>query len=54
MTIDEWLEIGITSKFCSNPECQTHEMVPMTPEERAEFEEGGDPCIPVVRLWEQD
>jgi hypothetical protein len=26
----------------------------MTPEEEYEFEEGFDPCIPVVRIWFDD
>ena len=51
MTFDEWLELGILLKFCSEPECDTHGSPAMTKAERIEFEEGGDPCVPVVRLW---
>ena len=51
MTFLEWLEVGITSGFCAEPECDTHGGVPLTEEERQEFEDGGDPCITVTRLW---
>jgi hypothetical protein len=52
MDVHEWLQVGIKAGFCSEPVCQTHDGVPMTPEESEEFETG-DPCIPIVRLWEQ-
>ena len=50
MTQDEWLKIGIEEGFCSPPLCSTHDGMPMTEEEDADFEDGGDPCIPAVRL----
>jgi hypothetical protein len=50
-TFQAWLEMGISYGFCSEPVCDTHDGVPLTPEERNEFEEGYDPCIPSVRLW---
>ena len=50
MTQDEWLSFGIVHGYCSPLVCQTHDGVPMSEEEEAEFEDGGDPCIPVVRL----
>jgi hypothetical protein len=31
--------------------CQTHDGVPQTPEEDDAWEDGWDPCIPVLRLW---
>jgi hypothetical protein len=49
----EWIELGVLLKFCAEPECQTHGLVALTPEEHAEFEEGGDPCVPVLRLWHE-
>ena len=49
----EWIELGVLLGFCAEPECQTHGLVAMTAEESAEFEEGGDPCVPVLRLWHE-
>ena len=52
MTQWEWLTLGITAGYCSAPVCSTHDGVPMTAEEEAEVDDGGDPCVPVVRLLE--
>lgn len=45
-----WLNFGIDQHYISEPACNSHEGVPLYPEEEQEFEDGGDPCIPVVRL----
>lgn len=50
MTQDEWLTLGIERGFCGRPRCDTHDGADMTEEEKADFEDGGDPCICVVRL----
>lgn len=42
--------MGIGFGYCSEPVCDTHDVVPMTDEEGEQFEDGLDPCIPVVRL----
>lgn len=46
-----WLAVGVEKGWVAEGVCQTHNVVPMTEEEVADFEEGGDPCIPVVRVW---
>jgi len=48
---DEWLAVGEANKWVSGAVCSTHDSIPVTPEEDAEFEEG-DPCIHVLRLFE--
>ncbi len=48
---DEWLAIGKANKWVSDSVCSTHDSIPVTPDEDAEFEEG-DPCIHVLRLFE--
>jgi hypothetical protein len=50
----DWLDLGISNKWISNPFCNTHDGDPyMTQEEDEEWERGGDPCMPVVKLiWE--
>jgi len=53
MSRQDWLELGIAAGYCSEPECQTHNMIEMTEDEQAFFEDGGDPCVPVVRLWNE-
>lgn len=53
MTIVEWLRLGFREGWCSRPVCNTHDGVPMTPAEEAECEQGFDPCVHVVRLYEE-
>lgn len=50
----EWLEYGIENGFCSRVVCSTHDGLPLTDEEDAEFEDGYDPCVPAVRIWADD
>lgn len=48
---DKWLQMGITLGYCSEVACDTHDPVPLTPAEEADMEDGGDPCVPAVRLY---
>ena len=50
VTFDEWLAQGIEKGFCTESFCSTHDVAPMTQTEADEFDEGGDPCVHVVRL----
>jgi hypothetical protein len=53
MTQYEWLQYGIKHGFCSEIVCNTHDGLPSSGEEEdAEWEEGGDPCVPAVRIFE--
>ncbi len=50
-----WLQDGIEMGWITDPFCSTHDADPgMTDEERDEWEAGGDPCCPVVRLIEKE
>jgi hypothetical protein len=47
----EWLDLGIAKGWISEPFCYTHDGDPyMTEEEEQQWEEGGDPCSPVLKL----
>ena len=50
ITFEDWLTMGVGFGYCSEPVCDTHDGLPMTPEEQDQFEDGYDPCIPAVRL----
>lgn len=52
MDFETWLAIGREHGYCSMPACNTHDGVPQTPAELAEWDDGGDPCVPVIRLYE--
>ena len=47
----DWLTIGIDNGWISEPFCYTHDGDPyMTEEEEQEWEDGGDPCCPVLKI----
>ncbi len=49
---DEWLEEGYVRGWIGPPVCETHDGMPMSDEELAEFDNGSDPCIHILRLYE--
>jgi hypothetical protein len=48
----EWLQEGLTLGFVGPAICHTHDGLPLSEAEDAEFENGGDPCIHILRLYE--
>lgn len=50
---DEWLARGMERGWVEGA-CGTHDLPPMTSDEQKQFEEGYDPCIPVLRAWGRD
>lgn len=52
MQYQEWYELGRQSGFISPAVCSTHDGIPMSDEEIALFDDGDDPCIHVLRLYE--
>jgi len=51
ITFEEWLKVGFDEGWCGPPVCYTHDGLPTSEEEDAEFEEH-DPCIHIIRLYE--
>lgn len=49
---DEWLQEGISNGFCGPAVCYPHDGLPLTELEDEQFGEGGDPCIHILRLYE--
>lgn len=54
MDFDQWLKLGFDNGWIGPPVCYTHDGVPMTHDEEAEFDEGSDPCLHVLRLYEDN
>ena len=52
LTFSEWMAFGIKQGWSGPPICYTHDGLPMSNEEDMEFGEGQDPCIHIVRLYE--
>lgn len=54
MTPQQWLEIGIKNKWCSEASCYVHDLVEMTEQEEKivnETNEMDSICIPIVRVY---
>ncbi len=51
-TFDEWLQEGLDFNFCGPAICYPHDGLPLTLEEEQEFDDGSDPCIHIIRLYE--
>ena len=52
MNIYEWLRYGANRGWVGPPVCQIHDGTPTPAAEDAEFDDGLDPCISVIRLYE--
>ena len=51
MKFEDWVDIGVSKGWISPGFCNTHEGDPyMSPEEEKEWEDGGDPCLPVFKI----
>lgn len=51
MDIDEWLAVGYAAGYCGPVLCYTHDGPPLTEDEENEFNDGGDPCLAVLRVY---
>lgn len=49
---ESWWRVGYDNGWVGPPVCETHDGLPLTAEEDAQFGDGEDPCIHVVRLYE--
>ncbi len=52
MSFDEWLQYGIAQGWASKTVCSTHDGLPFTDEEEEQWEQGLDPCVHAIRLFE--
>ena len=52
LSFDEWMKIGIERGWCGPPVCYTHDGLPTTEADDAEWDSGSDPCIHIIRLYE--
>ena len=52
MEFEEWVRLGLDKGWCGPPVCATHDGVPSSEAEDNEFMDGDDPCLHIVRLYE--
>lgn len=53
LTYSQWINIGTQQGWCGPAVCYTHDGMPTTEAEDEEFQEG-DPCIHILRLYENE
>lgn len=51
---ETWLQTGIENGWCGPAVCYTHDGLPTSASEDCEFEEGEDPCMHVIRLYDDE
>lgn len=54
MSFHEWMKFGIEQGWCGPPVCITHDGLPSTPEEDNQQINGDDPCVHIIRMYEDD
>ena len=50
MSFEDWFNYGVANGYCSDQFCSTHDVAPMHETEEQEWQQGGDPCMHVIRL----
>lgn len=48
--IGDWIAHGVERGWVTAA-CATHDGIPMTPDEEEQWDDGLDPCQPVLRVW---
>jgi hypothetical protein len=49
---EAWMSFGYENGWIGAPVCYTHDGLPTSNEEDASFEDGSDPCMHVLRLYD--
>lgn len=52
MDVDEWIAYGIAHNWCGPPVCYMHDGLPTSLAEDEDLDEGHDPCLHILRLYE--
>ena len=51
-SVQVWIRYGIDAGFCSEVVCVQHDGTPFTEPEADRFDDGDDPCCPVLRVFD--
>lgn len=52
LTKEDWLLVGLTHGWISEPTCIIHNTIPVTEEEDQIFTSGDSVCLYGMRLWD--
>lgn len=53
LDFNDWVKLGFDAGWVGPPICETHDGLPLTEAEEAEFEYN-DPCIHILRLYDSE
>lgn len=51
-SFDDWLRYGYGKGWCGPDVCYAHDGLPTTAQEDASWDDGGDPCVHIIRLYD--
>ena len=51
---NDWMRIGLEKGWCGPPVCYTHDALPTSRGEDDAWSEGEDPCMHIIRLYENE
>lgn len=54
MNFEDWLTIGVQNNWIGPPICYTHDGLPTSADEDKQFDEGDDPCLHILRLYQDE
>lgn len=52
LDLREWVDYGIAQGWISEPTCYNHDILPMNDSEAEMMDDGDDPCLQIIRLWD--
>ena len=54
LDFNQWLAIGLHNNWIGPPICYTHDGLPTSQLEDQQYDDGQDPCLHILRLYEND
>jgi hypothetical protein len=54
LNFKQWLEYGYKKNWCGPPVCEIHDGLPTNIFEDEEFYDGNDPCVHIIRLYDDN
>lgn len=54
MEFHEWVIMGMEKGWIGPQLCATHDGLPLSEAQEADFDEGFDPCVPIFRIYESE
>lgn len=53
-SFEDWIKFGMDMGWCGPPVCSTHDGIPFSEQEEESWDQGDDPCVHVIRMYEDE